>query len=150
MMAADHHDVDMTGLMGPGIWSRFAASLLALVLIASSLTIITATDAAAVSPVLSSNLSQGDLDHCGPAPSKKQKGCTIHCLSWHVSAAPAVVPGPKSLRPSGDGPSSSIILIAAAQPIFDPAACSKRSRPDGALSNLNGDRLFARTQRLRL
>ncbi len=150
MMAANHDDIDMTVQSAPGIWRRLAASLLAIVLIVSSLTMITAANASAIAPVLTDALSGGELEHCGPAPSKKQKGCTIHCLSWHVSSPPAIASGPKSVRLSDGLNASSNALIAVTQPIFDLDVCSKRTRPSGQPLYRDGDPLYAKTQRLRL
>jgi len=152
MMTADLDDIDMTGRYDLRLLRRVAAGLLALVLIASSATMFASAEGATdpIATAIAETASQDQLEHCQPTPSDEQKGCTIHCLSWYISSAPAIIAEPKPVRRGVHPAPPPAALIWATPAAFAPGLSSSRLRASGPPPNQSGKPLYAQTQRIRL
>jgi len=151
-MTADLDDIDMTERYGLRLLRRVAAGLLALVLIASSATMLASAEGAAdpIATAFAETASQDQIAHCQPIPSDEQKGCTIHCLSWYISSAPAIVAEPKPIRRGVHLKPPPVALIWATPAAFTAGPSSRRIRASGPPPNQSGKPLYAQTQRIRL
>jgi len=151
-MTADLDDIDMTERYGLRLLRRVAAGLLALALIASSATMFASVEGAAdpIAAAIAETASQDQIAHCQPTPSDEQKGCTIHCLNWYISSAPAIITEPKPVRRGVHLKPPPVALIWATPAAFAPGPSSSRLRESGPQPNQSGKPLYAQTQRIRL